>query len=598
VKFEFSPYAASSKPLTVAQQYPARPQDGGGYLFRPKYPGRKPPEMWGWTASLDLAHPDYFKEGDVPRGCQRVEINGRQVLVHLADVEKPLSEGDLAAINEYATFLESKGTNADTAATTAIRDKTEQVYEEIPNLEGFENPDVAMATPEDVAEVEEAYGQTIEELADEAERGYDTQPTVTVRGQIMPPTNEGDPVTELTMTGPDTGRYTEHMRYRLPPELERAEVKFDGYKRYKLPSPSTGKLTAFTRSTTVSSTTADTYNLQLWKQRTKIMAVLIAKACSELVTAFDPTDYDTPADAIDARKEFHVEMFGRDVWGGEVEALADLYIELLDAYADGKAQDPNKKIDAIDNYVGGAEAREHGQAVHEWLGAVDSGQVLLWQVPEEYVMHVTAYQDCLKRAGLIAVPIYVERIVINDYGEETVAGTIDRIYYCVETGELYLGDLKTSKTLEWSALEYGIQFAIYGFSRLMLRLDGTGWDDMPEINQEQCFCVHVPSDQPERSQVVPFYLYPGGEFAVTAIEVRKQRKEADKKIFGGAYPIPSVESLRYVDARQALQNVRDFADAQRIMAEYEDVWDDDLMAFGATCFEAISTSTSTDNEGN
>lgn len=562
---------------TVATRYPARPQGNGTYMFRPAFKGKTPPDMWGWTASLDMAHPDYFAEGEVPVGCQRVEIDGRQVLVYCSGADDLLPE-EKAAIAEYSRLL------------AGGEPKTEPPTEVEVTITDGPDPDAPQPEP-----------------------GMSTTRKTT----------EEEPVIELTKAGPDTGRYTEHMHYPLPPALERGEVKFDGWKRYKLPHPVTGKMTGFTRSTTLSGTTADDYNLALWKQRTKVLAVLIAQACHEQVVGAA----EQGIAAEDAG--FAISMFGREFYGADVEKLADLYSEMLEAFENGKAQDPNKKIDEIDFFCGGAEAREHGQAVHEWLGALDTGQVLLWQIPDAYQVHARAYQECLARAGLIAVPAYVERIVYNDLGEETIVGTIDRIYYCVVDGCFYLGDLKTSKTLEFSSLEYGIQFAVYGYARFMLTLDATGWTDFiklpgiphPDDHEDNCpdrstpiwggdtcetcgaegdarepqaFCVHVPSDQPERSQVVPFFLRPGAEYAATAMKVRAERKDADKRIRGGSYPIPTAEALRYVAARQAVQNIHDADEAMAVMEQYEDVWDDDLTAFGATCFEAISTFTYTE----
>lgn len=599
-RFEFvmSTERKATLKQTIATRYPAHVQPNGTYMFRPAFKGKTPPDMWGWTASLDQAHPDYFAEGEVPMGCQRVEIEGKQVLVYCSG-NNELSSEEKDAIAEYSRLLAGG--------------EPKPRPEEPPPLltEGHQDGCPGSPTPDpEFCPCNEPSGRD------------DPESISNLMAAGPPIQREEPPVIELTKAGSDTGRYTEHMHYPLPPALDRAEVKFDGWKRYKLPHPVTGKLTGFTRSTTLSGTTADDYNLMLWKQRTKVLAVLIASAAYDLVSEeSQASDYDA--------KDLVVSMFGRTFTGADVEKLAELYHEMLDAFENGTAQAPNKKIDEIDFFCGGAEAREHGQAVHEWLGALDTGQVLLWQIPDAYQVHARAYQDCLQRAGLIAVPAYVERIVYNDRGEETICGTIDRVYYCVVDGCFYLGDLKTSKTLEFSSLEYGIQFAIYGYARFMLLLDGTGWQDfikLPGIphpddhelgctdrdtaiwagetcetcgaagdeRTPQAFCVHVPSDQPERSQVVPFFLQPGAEYAGTAMKVRAERKDADKRIRGGNYPIPTAEALRYVEARQAVQNIHDADEAMAVMEQYEDVWDDDLTAFGATCFEAISTFTYTE----
>lgn len=371
---------------------------------------------------------------------------------------------------------------------------------------------------------------------------------------------------EMTKQGKaDTGRYSDFMHYPLPPIPDRADVKRDGWGRYKLPSPSTGRLTAFSRATTLAETTEDHYNLNQWQIRTKVAAVLKAQ-------------------------QAHARRDNENI-SDEDYRYGQLFVDLVKALDEGTGRAANKVIDEIDNLLGGRDAAELGGAVHDWLGALDMGQVLVHQIPEKFQPYALAYQAALARAGFVAVPIYVERIVINDRGEETVAGTLDRIYMCIETGELYLGDLKTSKTLEWSYLSYSIQFAVYGYATLMLKTDGTGWEPMPEINQDMCVVVHVPSDQPERSQVVAYDLYAGGEHMITAIEVRAQRRNAAKRVMGPTTPIPSKNTLRYVEARQALQNIHDVEEAQSIVEQYEDVWDDALNEFGAACLELATTAT-------
>lgn len=382
-------------------------------------------------------------------------------------------------------------------------------------------------------------------------------------GTDNPPRKEPS-VTEMTVDGtPDRRRFSEFMRYELPPEIPREDVQYDGYGRYKLPSPTTGRPTSYTRATTVAGTTADHGGLLGWKVRSKVAAVLRAKEAWEwLQNGSQITD--------------------------EEAALGAAYREYQKAVDSGTSRDIDKAIELIDNLTGGADARELGGAVHDWLGELDMGRALLHQLPDYIQPYASSYQKALERAGLVAVPEYTERVVLNDRGKEAVAGRIDRMYRVVETGELYLGDLKTSKTLDLSVLEYGVQFAVYGWATLMLELDGLTWRPMPEINDEMVLCVHVPSDQPERSQVVPYNLYVGGECMVTSLQVREERRTAKSRIWGQTTPIPSTHSVRYVQARQALQAMKGPHEALAIKETFEDVWDDTLNEFGAQCFELIN----------
>lgn len=385
-------------------------------------------------------------------------------------------------------------------------------------------------------------------------------------GRRAPATEEDTTVTVLTDEG-EVGapaRTTPTMGYPLPPEPPRAEAHYDGWGRYKLPSPTTGRPTGFTRATTVADTLDDTYNLSRWKRRETAKRVL--------------------AVADKAAQTLQIEG---------VEIAGDDYLtrlrEAVDA-DDNRAID--RALDLLDDSMGGRDAAELGTAVHAWLEALDLGMVTFDQIPEQFKPYASAYQEVLHRHGLMALPEYVERIVLNDRGEETIVGTLDRVYLIVATGELLLGDVKTSKTLEYSYLTYAVQLAVYGYATLMLAADGSGWEPMPTLkglsdedmaNEVRPYgvIIHVPSDQPERASAVTMDLWFGAEAMVTSLETRRKRKRAKNEVpFVHALPSPTEESLRYVAARQALQNISHPDDLNGVWEQYQDVWDDTLTQLG------------------
>lgn len=542
--------------VNVAQQYPARTDDNGTTWYRPGFTGKTPPSMWGWTSQPEQAHPDYAVEtAESQDGSVRIVTHGGSLQSIRCPSEQIIDicevpDVELPGMWERADFI-SNGPECCTndccgPGSYCCRHANPHTHDEkgkyVPIPAKAENP---------------------------AAKGKSATP------------EKGNSVTEIMVDGsPDVARYSEHSRYPLPPIPPQVEVTVDGYQRYKVPSPTTGKLTGFTRATTVARTTAEEYNLEQWKIRTKVMAVLKAKAAA-----------DNRSDGVLAL--------------ADGDTLAEAFDDLLKAMADGKSRPINQAIDKIDDLAGGADARELGGAVHDWLGELDSGRILLHQIPDQFQPYAVAYQECLARAGLIAMPEYIERLVLNNRGVETICGRIDRIYQCVTDGQLYLGDLKTSESLDFSLLEYAIQFAAYGYAPLMCAMDRLSWEPMPKLvglphpsdeavfgedgdpRDPMCFCVHVPRTQPERSQVIPFNLRFGADAYIQALDVRKTRSAAKKEVLGQTTPIPSKEALRYVEARQALQNIHDEADARTVLEKYEDVLDDGLMEFGAQCFELL-----------
>lgn len=378
--------------------------------------------------------------------------------------------------------------------------------------------------------------------------------------RTLPTGKESPTMTQIAADGEVAvqDRSTPTMHYPLPPEPPRFQPTWNRYRQYQLPSPTTGRPTAFARASTVAKVMDDRYNLELWIQRKLVSATLEAKERVRAIRAslhtYTPTDAERELDAL---------------------------VSALDA-TPPTDQKYNAILDQIDNLAGGKDAQELGTAVHAWLEAVDIGQVRPCDVPEQFQPYLTAYRAQLTRHGLEPVAAYVERIVLNDQGAETVVGTIDRIYRIVATGELVMGDLKTSKSLEYSWLEYGIQVGgVYAGATLMLKADGSGWELMPTVRDDFAVLVHVPSDQPERASVVTFDIGFCEEAYHHAIRVRDLRRRASKEIpFVHAIPTPTPEALRYVQARHAIQDISDPSELSGIWEQYSDVWDESLTELG------------------
>ncbi|QUE25820.1 hypothetical protein SEA_GLENHOPE_50 [Mycobacterium phage GlenHope] len=525
---------------TIAQQFPARRQPDGRIWYRS--------EPFGWTDNPEMAHPSYFAP-DAPPVIENDPARPDQpdMNAHAA--------GDLGVAAarfdhcDECPFEDDQACNPRTTECGHVQRALEVCPHGYPTADECGICRAKARADRNRSNCGPAAPQTPEPASP---------------GTTTPDERNETAVTELAVDGTVAAepRFTKTMGYPLPPENPRAKIVYDGWGRYKLPSPSTGRPTAYSRSTTVASTLDDTYNLNRWKIRTQVAAVLQALEAEQAAAERDQSGFDAPLDE-------------------RTETLASLMAELRQKIADGNDNKTNNVIDQIDNLCGGRDAAELGEAVHAWLEAIDIGIVLPRDVPDMFKPYVTAYRSLLRRYGLIAVPEYVERIVLNDRGEETVAGTLDRIYYCVTDGKLYLGDVKTSKTLEFGYLTYGTQFAVYGYATKILAVDASGWEPMPEIDQTQCFCVLIPSDVPENAEIVTFDLWAGGEAMIAALAARRIRKEAKKTIpYRHAIPTPSKQALRYVEARQAIEDIADLSEAGAIREQYQDVWDDDLTRLG------------------
>jgi hypothetical protein len=171
-----------------------------------------------------------------------------------------------------------------------------------------------------------------------------------------------------------------------------------------------------------------------------------------------------------------------------------------------------------------------------------------------------------------------------------VAGKIDCILRSVSTGELILGDVKTTKrdSISFSWLTWACQIGgVYGWAEYMLSVDGTGWEPMPELVEDYAIVMSVPSDHPEDAAALTINKEYGGLTLIDSLHVRSRRKAAKTEVPKFALPSPTKESLRYVQARQALSSITSAADGETVYETYQDVWDNDLDAFAETISELV-----------
>ncbi|AYD81120.1 hypothetical protein SEA_GRAND2040_50 [Mycobacterium phage Grand2040] len=402
-----------------------------------------------------------------------------------------------------------------------------------------------------------------------------TGPTAPQTHETHQPRQETATMTAIDENGDFYPRHTEWMRYPLPPEPPRPPSKYNGRHQYMLPHPETGRLTSYPRATTVAKTLEDTTGLAKWNRRNVVGAVL------NLV---------------------HREITGKANEpmgpGGDYTAAA-LLAELRDVYANHtKVGEIDRVIETIDNVTGGAEAREFGECVHAWLEALDLGMVLLRDLPDMVRPHALAYRRVLAHRGLVALPEYVERTVLNDLGEEATAGKIDRIFQIVSTGELVLGDVKTTKvdSMQYSWLAFAVQIGgVYSWAPHVLNATGDGWERMPkligiphpddETDDERdpfAILVHVPSDHPEKASAITIDAVWGAEALIESSTTRRMRSRAKTEVPRHAVPAPTKQSVRYAEARLALTAIESAEDGERVYTEYQDVWDDTLTDFATT----------------
>lgn len=342
---------------------------------------------------------------------------------------------------------------------------------------------------------------------------------------------------------------TPHHGLPLPPPIPgRVAPTFNGNSQYVLPDPVTGKPTSYTRASTVAKTLEDTWMLDAWTRRMMLIgfqrSLALQADLDQLLT--EHPCLDPPAD--------YGSVLARELRGPL-----------------------NQMAEEAAHRAGATYAAEFGTATHAWCEWVDLGMGHLCQVPEMFRPWVIAHRRVLADEGLRIDPAWTERIVLNtQFG---IAGTLDRLFWI--NGVLYLGDIKTSRGMDYSWLYFAIQLAIYHGAQYVLSLDGTHWEPMPVLNPDTVLISHLPRESPDTARIVPLNMRFGYEALHTAMTVRRHRSRAEKEAQNVRYDGNlDLQEKRWHQARFALEMSRTEAEMAAVWEASQDVWTDELTELG------------------
>jgi Zinc knuckle len=182
-------------------------------------------------------------------------------------------------------------------------------------------------------------------------------------------------------------------------------------------------------------------------------------------------------------------------------------------------RDDKKELDAIveqaQEAAGSSAAATMGTAVHKVTELIDLGKPT-GTIPDEIVADVEAYQKATAKMKMLAV----ETFVVVD--EHRVAGTFDR--QVGFEGNPYIGDLKTSKSLDFGVGKFAIQLALY--SRGKVFDYATGQRSPLTVDQDWGMIIHLPVGKGECT-VYWIDLASGWEAVEYCAWVRKWRSRRD-----------------------------------------------------------------------
>lgn len=274
------------------------------------------------------------------------------------------------------------------------------------------------------------------------------------------------------------------------------QVRRDRYGRYVVVPPDGGKPKGYTRATTVAKALDDMHSLVGWKARVTAKGLTLRPELLKMIAVTD-----------DRRK--------------------------LDELVEQAAQ------------AGGAtERRDEGTALHRALELAFGGH----SVPELFRADVDAVLDAFDRHGLSVLGGMTERMCVLD--EPTIAGTFDLVVKHGAT--LYVADVKTGKSLDYSGLAFATQLAIYAHADA-LYTQGAAADGsqdrreaMPPVDRATALVIHV---QPGsgRADLHDVDIARGRALLDLALEVRGQRSTSKTLITPRATTGTAAPSARTVE---------------------------------------------------
>jgi len=253
----------------------------------------------------------------------------------------------------------------------------------------------------------------------------------------------------------------------------------DTWGRYKVRPPMGEKPVSYTRATTVAKAIEDQHSLIAWKAR--VTAIGLTKR-PELLKMIAVTDDRNRLDQL-----------------------------CEDAAASG----------------GATERRDEGTALHRAIELSFGGE----PVPELFRADVAAVHAELERHGLAVVPGMSEIMVVDD--ERRIAGTFDLLL--TDGATVFVGDIKTGKSLDYSGCSFAAQLAIYANAGAIYRqghaADGSQdtRSPMPTVSLDVALILHV---QPNSAQctVHAVDIAYGAELVELNLAVRAARGRGRKLI--------------------------------------------------------------------
>ena len=208
----------------------------------------------------------------------------------------------------------------------------------------------------------------------------------------------------------------------------------------------------------------------------------------------------------------------------------------------------NKIADDAQTHAGNKVAANIGTAYHAFTERLDAGLITLDDVPPQYQARCKQYVETLRTYGLSTRVEWIERttaVRADQVSAPTpVAGTLDRIFQ-LPNGELVIGDLKTSSSIEYGWVEIAVQLALYAHgvnTHGLFDWNTKTWTTLEQLHMttglsvrtDYAIVVHLPADG-DGCFIYRVDLNKGWAYAQVSGQVQSRQK--DKSVSAPLTPI-------------------------------------------------------------
>lgn len=173
-------------------------------------------------------------------------------------------------------------------------------------------------------------------------------------------------------------------------------------------------------------------------------------------------------------------------------------------------------------------AASEGTNLHALAEHVDAGRPLPRGTRKTSQDSMAAYQALLRREGIRWDTGYSERLVTRvENGTMLYCGRLDRMTFPggipgLDSRVRMIGDLKSGKSMEFGALGFACQLAMYANATHIWNPATERWDRMPEMATTDAFVVWIPVGQ-AKAELFHVDITAGWEYARLAMAAREAR---------------------------------------------------------------------------